>query len=166
MPRNFTMLAISIFVTACGTQSMPAAPMRVPAVTLANASTLPTATESYVYSPAGKRDPFTTVHARESDDKSPLQQWSLEQLNLKGTVTGTASPSAVILDPQSRAWLVRLGDYVGNKAGRVTSIERDQIVVTETIDGGGLFPQPIKLGQASAGSVDAQDHMIDVPPAK
>ena len=30
MPRNLTIFAISIAVTACGTQKTPAAPVRVP----------------------------------------------------------------------------------------------------------------------------------------
>src|SRR5436305_995393 len=111
----------------------------------------------------GKRDPFMTAHL---GGTTPIQQWPVDQFSLKGTVTGTASPSAVLLAPDSRAWLVRIGDYVGNNWGKVTSIERDQIVVTETIGGpqGYLYPQPIKLSLASPGSPEHQDHGSDVPP--
>ena len=123
------------------------------------------ALESYAHSPVDKRDPFTTIHQQVPDVKVGLQQWPLEQLNLKGTVTGIASPSAVILDPESHAWLVRIGDKVGNKDGKVTAIERDQIVVTEIIGGaeGRLFRQPIKLGLASPGALENQGHVIDLP---
>src|SRR5205823_11402964 len=118
----------------------------------------------YVYSPVGRRDPFMAPHQAAG---KPMR-WSVDQFRLKFTVTGTASPRAVIEDPDSRAWLVRIGDYVGNNWGKVTSIERDQIIVTETIGGpqGYLYPQPIKLSLASPGSTEHQDHVIDVPPRK
>jgi len=169
MPRILTLFAIAISVAACGTRHTPAArppPVRLATVDLTSASQSAPRTDAlYVYSPVGKRDPFMTAHL---GGTTPIQQWPVDQFSLKGTVTGTASPSAVLLAPDSRAWLVRIGDYVGNNWGKVTSIERDQIVVTETIGGpqGYLYPQPIKLSLASPCSTEHQDHVIDVPPRK
>ena len=79
---------------------------------------------------------------------TPLQRWSLDQLRLSLTITGTSSPMAMLEDPESRGWAVRLGDFVGKNWGKVTSIQRDLIVVTETITDhatGRVYPQNIKM---------------------
>ena len=142
------------------------APAPVPAVeSSAAAQPAPRSDALYVYSPVGKRDPFVATQRHEDREQTPLQKWSIDQFILKTTVTGTASPKAVIQDPESRAWLVSIGDYVGNKWGKVTSIESNQIVVTENI-GDGLLRQPLKLMFPSPGTIDGRDHMIDVPPRK
>jgi Tfp pilus assembly protein PilP len=172
MPRIHSLCAIVIAVTACGTQKMPSARRArapVPAVeSSAAAQPAPRSDALYVYLPVGKRDPFVATQRHEDREETPLQKWSIEQFILKTTVTGTASPKAVIQDPDSRAWLISIGDYVGNKWGKVTSIEADQIVVTENIGDavGRLHRQPLKLVLPSQGSVDGRDHMIDVPPRK
>ena len=113
-------------------------------------------TTMYVYSPIGKRDPFQNVFGNREDQPvrvegrkpTPLQRWSLDQLRLSLTVTGTSSPMAMLEDPENRGWPVRLGDFVGKNWGKVTSIQRDQIVVTETITDhstGRVYPQNIKI---------------------
>jgi type IV pilus assembly protein PilP len=113
-------------------------------------------TDIYVYSPIGKRDPFQNVFGNREDQPvrvegrkpTPLQRWSLDQLRLSLTVTGTSSPMAMLEDPESRGWPVRIGDFVGKNWGKVTSIQRDMIVVTETITDhstGRVYPQNIKI---------------------
>jgi type IV pilus assembly protein PilP len=113
-------------------------------------------TTMYVYSPIGKRDPFQNVFGNKENNPvrvegrkpSPLQRWSLDQLRLSMTVTGTSSPMAMLEDPENRGWPVRLGDFVGKSWGKVTAIQRDQIVVTETITDhatGRVYPQNIKI---------------------
>ena len=113
-------------------------------------------TTMYVYSPIGKRDPFQNVFGNREDQPvrvegrkpTPLQRWSLDQLRLSLTVTGTSSPMAMLEDPENRGWPVRLGDFVGKNWGKVTAIQRDQIVVTETITDhstGRVYPQNIKI---------------------
>jgi len=172
MLRISTYFAIAVAVAACGTQKTPPrrAPVRVPAVDLAASApqAAPTTDALYVYLPVGKRDPFMSHQQKAPGRTTRLQQWPVDQFSLKGTVTGIASPSAVILAPDSRAWLVRIGDYVGNNEGKVTSIDRDQIVVTETIGGpyGNLYPQPIKLDLSSPGSIENLEPVIGKPPGK
>ena len=64
------------------------------------------------------------------------------------TVTGTATPMAMVEDPDHRGWAVRLGDFIGKNGGKVTGIHRDEIVVTETIidhSTGRVYPQNVKL---------------------
>ena len=68
----------------------------------------------YVYSPIGKRDPFQNqsvtqqgfgrAHANPGRVKTPLEKWSLDQLKLSLTVTGTATPMAMVEDPDRRGW--------------------------------------------------------------
>ncbi len=112
----------------------------------------------YVYSPIGKRDPFQNQsitqqgfgrgNASTGRKKTPLEKWSLDQLKLSMTVTGTASPMAMVEDPDRRGWPVRLGDFIGQNGGKVTGIHRDEIVVTETITDhstGRVYPQNVKL---------------------
>jgi type IV pilus assembly protein PilP len=112
----------------------------------------------YVYSPIGKRDPFQNQSVLQQGFgraanspgrvKTPLEKWSLDQLKLSLTVTGTATPMAMVEDPDRRGWPVRLGDFIGQNGGKVTGIRRDEIVVTETITDhstGRVYPQNVKL---------------------
>ena len=80
--------------------------------------------------------------------KTPLEKWSLDQLRLSMTVTGTATPLAMVEDPDHRGWPVRLGDFIGQNGGKVTGIHRDEMVITETITDhstGRVYPQNVKL---------------------
>ena len=80
--------------------------------------------------------------------KTPLEKWPLDALKLSLTVTGTASPMAMVEDPEKRGWAVHLGDFIGQNGGKVTGIHRDEIVVTETITDhstGRVYPQNVKL---------------------
>jgi type IV pilus assembly protein PilP len=114
-------------------------------------------TNIYVYSPIGKRDPFQNQSVPQGFGraasnpgrvKGPLEKWGLDQLRLSMTVTGTATPLAMVEDPEHRGWPVRLGDFIGQNGGKVTGIHRDQVVITETITDhstGRVYPQNVKL---------------------
>ena len=112
----------------------------------------------YVYSPIGKRDPFQNQAVKQQGFgrgpanpgrvKTPLEKWGLDQLKLSLTVTGTATPMAMVEDPEHRGWPVRIGDFIGQNGGKVTGIHREEIVVTETITDhstGRVYPQNVKL---------------------
>jgi type IV pilus assembly protein PilP len=152
-------LAALLLAAACGS---PPPPPRKPA---AAAPAKPVEDEVkpdvpaniYVYSPIGKRDPFqnTTNVARGTSHvevrgraKTPLEKWPLDALKLSLTMTGTASPLAMVEDPEHRGWPVHLGDFVGQNGGKVTGIHRDELVVTETITDhatGRVYPVNVKL---------------------
>jgi type IV pilus assembly protein PilP len=114
-------------------------------------------TNIYVYSPIGKRDPFQNLSVPQGFGraapnpgraKMPLEKWGLDQLRLSMTVTGTATPLAMVEDPDHRGWPVRLGDFIGQNGGKVTGIHRDEVVITETITDhstGRVYPQNVKL---------------------
>ena len=160
MNRLRLLVALALLAAACGSPPPPprkAAPAAPAARTADETDTSQQQQTMYVYSPIGKRDPFMNVYgAREGSERlrpegrkaTPLQKWSLDQLRLALTVTGTASPMAMLEDPEMRGWPVRIGDFVGKNWGKVTSIQRDQIVVTETItdrNTGRVYPQNITI---------------------
>jgi type IV pilus assembly protein PilP len=157
--RSARGLALAAAVLASCTQAPPprrAAPPPAAPKPVVEEAAQAAPTTMYVYSPIGKRDPFLNTLGNkdqvavrvEGRKPTPLQRWGLDQLRLSMTVTGTASPMAMLEDPENRGWPVRIGDFVGKNWGKVTSIQRDQIVVTETITDhstGRVYPQSIKL---------------------
>jgi type IV pilus assembly protein PilP len=153
-------LAAALVTAACGAPPPPprrSAPTAAAAPKAIEDDTKPVApTSIYVYSPIGKRDPFQSqvvqagvAHLESKGrSKTPLEKWSLDQLKLSLTVTGTATPVAMVEDPEHRGWTVRLGDFIGQNGGKVTGIHRDEIIVTETITDhatGRVYPQNVKL---------------------
>ncbi len=162
MKRLPSLAICALFLSAaCGSPPAPARRPATPAAAVkpvAEDEVKPVApTSIYVYSPIGKRDPFqnmgvaTAGIARQEirgRTKMPLEKWSLDQLKLSMTVTGTASPLAMVEDPEHRGWPVRLGDFIGQNGGKVTGIHRDEVVITETITDhstGRVYPQNVKL---------------------
>jgi type IV pilus assembly protein PilP len=152
--------ALLLVLAACG--SPPPPPRRAPAPAAAakpadEDQKVDVPTNIYVYSPIGKRDPFqntaAVVHGTAHVDvrgraKTPLEKWPLDMLKLSLTMTGTASPLAMVEDPDHRGWPVHLGDFVGQNGGKVTGIHRDEVVVTETITDhstGRIYPVNVKL---------------------
>lgn len=154
-------LLAALVAAACGSPPPPprrlaAAPVAPKPVTDDEVKPLEP-TNIYVYSPIGKRDPFqnTTQIATGTSHievkgriKTPLEKWPLDSLKLSLTVTGTANPMAMVEDPDHRGWTVHLGDFIGQNAGKVTGIHRDEVIVTETITDhstGRVYPQNVKL---------------------
>jgi type IV pilus assembly protein PilP len=159
----FVSACVALLVAGCGSppppprRSAPAAAAAPKPVTDDDLKNQVPAT-IYVYSPIGKRDPFQNqsitqqgfgrANQNTGRKKTPLEKWSLDQLKLSMTVTGTATPLAMVEDPDRRGWPVRLGDFIGQNGGKVTGIHRDEIVVTETITDhstGRVYPQNVKL---------------------
>ena len=143
---------------ACGA---PPPPPRPPPPALPKAKVIEeekaaTPQSIYVYSPVGKRDPFQNVFAVKEvtpvkvpgAKPTPLQKYPIDRLKLSMTMTGTSSPLAMVEDPDGRGWTVRIGTFVGQNWGKVTSIQREQIIITETITDhatGRVYPSNIPL---------------------
>ena len=162
--RALVFACAALLAAACGS---PPPPPRRPAPAPAAAAPNPVTDDEvkalvpsniYVYSPIGKRDPFQNqavlqqgfgrANQNPGRVKTPLEKWALDQLRLSMTVTGTATPLAMVEDPDHRGWPVRLGDFIGQNGGKVTGIHRDEVVVTETITDhstGRVYPQNVKL---------------------
>jgi type IV pilus assembly protein PilP len=153
-------LAVFVGLAACGSPPPPprrAAPAPAPAKIIDDDSDKPKEPVNiYVYSPIGKRDPFTNVLSNKDltpvrvggHKPGPLEKFGLDSLRLALTITGTANPLAMVEDPDGRGWPVRLGDFIGTNSGKVTGIHRDEVIVTETITDhstGRVYPQNVKL---------------------
>ena len=160
MIRECSLFAIAVLALAC--DQKPAAKRTPEPVSLVKPDAPPVAPAEamYVYSPVAKRDPFQNKSAdyvvpppRPARSPTSLQKWTVDDFRVTFTLTGTATPRAVLEAPDQHSWLVGIGDYVGKHWGKVTAIERDQVTITETIGGPGghLYPQPIKLLIAAPG---------------
>ena len=162
MIRSRLLAAAAIACAACGTSAPPPprrpAPPPAPPKSAEDEAAPAAPVAMYVYSPIGKRDPFQNqavlqqgfgrANQNPGRVKTPLEKWALDQLRLSMTVTGTATPLAMVEDPDHRGWPVRLGDFIGQNGGKVTGIHRDEVVVTETITDhstGRVYPQNVKL---------------------
>ncbi len=136
-------LATALALAACDSPPPPSTRRPPPAAAAAQKGAAPAALapaeaqDTFVYSPIGKRDPFRSplddlIVTHSAESHCPLCRWGLDQLKLVAVVTGTGSPVAMVEDPDGVGHMLRSGTSVGKLGGRVTSIQRDLIVVTET----------------------------------
>jgi type IV pilus assembly protein PilP len=110
-----------------------------PAGTLAEAVPPSSPVPSWAYSPVGKRDPFRSYLAELRQQKQSGQErkieetekFELDQYQLRGLVTGTAQPSAMVEDPEGKGHVLHVGSKLGKNSGRVTRITSVAIIVTE-----------------------------------
>ena len=168
--------ALALLVAACGEEKRSAPPPRKVEVKAAPVAvveeTRAIAAESiYVYTPIGKRDPFQNVFAVKEVTRvkmpgrkpTALQKWTIDQLRLSMTMTGTSSPLAMLEDPEGRGHPVRVGDFIGQNWGKVTTIKRDQIVITESITDhatGRVYPSNITLKIPKSESEQRADELL------
>lgn len=174
-PTTLRLAAAAALFAACGSSAPPPRRALPPPAPVKVAEDDAAANQQpqtiYVYTPIGKRDPFQNVYAVKEVTQvkmpgrkpTPLQRWSLDQLRLTMAMTGTSSPLAMLEDPEGRGWPVRLGDFVGQNWGKVTSIQKDQIVVTETITDhatGRVYPSNIPIKMPRDANELRQDEML------
>lgn len=81
------------------------------------------------------RDPFrsvTEVRRRASAALiHPLQQYSVQQLQLLGIIWGIADPKALLKAPDGREYVIGVGTPVGTGDGKVVAILQDRVVIVE-----------------------------------
>jgi type IV pilus assembly protein PilP len=89
---------------------------------------------------------YTATHARSpfisNNDSSashmtsahPLQNYQVEQLSFKGTVTQGDNTWAFILAPDNKLYQVKLGDMIGNHYGKIINISSTTLVIREPVD--------------------------------
>jgi type IV pilus assembly protein PilP len=135
--------ALAVAAVACGGSAPAPAVKRPPSAPVAQKPLTPEplapeeAKDTFVYSPIGKRDPFRSpiddlLITTQIENHCPLCRWDVDQLKLVAVVTGTGSPVAMVEDPNGVGHMLRQGTAVGKLGGKVTSIQRDLVVVTET----------------------------------
>ncbi len=136
-------------VPACGDDEAPAiaptapavpgaqpAPRDAAAAAPATAPAASTAAEDLVvrrFRPA--RDPFRSVtELRRRSTSSlthPLQQYSVQQLELLGIIWGIADPKALLRAPDQREFVIGVGTPVGTGDGKVVAILQDRVIIVE-----------------------------------
>ncbi|MDO3376766.1 pilus assembly protein PilP [Geoalkalibacter halelectricus] len=141
-------LAVSMgLVTGCGEEPSsapqpsppaPRAPSPAPAEPAPVVEESPTEVREtkFVYNPEGRRDPFRSLleirtPVARTEPETPLQQYDLTQLRLIGAIVGTDNPRAMVLAPDGKTYIVRVGTKIGKNNGSVVRVEQNRIVVEE-----------------------------------
>ena len=113
----------------------PVKQMATPSVQAAQTPSSTTAgTSSYYYNPAGKPDPFEPFDiskVRPTTALTPLQQFSLDQLTVRGIIWGLSNAKAIIEDPTGKTYIVGIGTKIGKNNGVIIRILNEKIVVLE-----------------------------------
>lgn len=104
--------------------------------------------ETFEYSAQGLRDPFSTpAPDRDSGNgkgpdpnrrKEALEAFPLDSLNMVGTIGAGSNLIGLVMGPDKVTYRVRIGNYMGQNDGRITSIGEDRIEMVELVpDGAG-----------------------------
>jgi len=106
------------------------------------------------YEASGKRDPFrsflATTTIEDIDEemaKDPKRRYEVRQYSLTGIIWNVDAPMALIEDPQGIGHVLEVGQYLGNKWGKVREIRDNSVIVVEerTTTDGEILPKPILL---------------------
>ena len=91
------------------------------------------APDTFVYNPAGKRDPFKqfdfSARPQNPNAGTPLERYSLGQLRLTAVIIDpkTGAPTALVEDSTGKGYPIKIGAKIGDQGGSVVAIEADQI---------------------------------------
>jgi len=93
----------------------------------------------FIYSGAGKRDPFRSYLAEFSKDTNtfasrcvgPLGKYEIEQMRLVAVITGLEDPVAMVEVPGGEGVVVRRMQCIGKNGGVVAAVRTGEVVVTE-----------------------------------
>jgi Tfp pilus assembly protein PilP len=118
------------------------APKKVAAVRSAEAPIEPDfggSAGSFTYDAAGSRDPFRSVEWEEKGrrallgtDRSPLEQYDVNQMSLLAVIWNTGTARALVQDPAGKSYIIGNGTRMGRNEGRITAINDNLVVVKET----------------------------------
>lgn len=98
------------------------------------------------YQSARLRSPFETTQAVTKEGRAnPLQAYPVTMLRFAGTVSGTNETMAYVLTPDNMVWQVRVGDRIGDHAGKIIAIDQGQITVMEMDQEAGKAPTGRKV---------------------
>lgn len=108
--------------------------------------TLNIKSDGYIYRHEGRPDPFKPFVSvkksatnlldpneivEEETTYSGMQLFEPGQLNLVGVMMTKSDPLALVEDQTKKGYVLRLGSLIG-KRGKVTAIEANQVIITET----------------------------------
>ncbi len=93
--------------------------------------------QAYSYDPSGRREPFNPLVQSGKGAGGPirtvppLQRVGLTEMNLIGIIWGGFGYTAMVRTPDGKGYTIRRGTRIGPNNGVVTSITKNEIVVTE-----------------------------------
>jgi type IV pilus assembly protein PilP len=91
----------------------------------------------YVYNPIGTRDPFNNPLRAMEDvadtglPLTPLQKFDLAQLRLIGLIIGKGEPRAMVIAPDKKSFILKVGTKVGKNSGEVVAVTTTSVQVKE-----------------------------------
>lgn len=134
-------LSVPFFLTACKGDEprQPAAVVKKRPPRRAKAPVIKTKTKAETAPlPIGsiERNPFKPFTARSGgpiveQPKTPLQRYQVGQFKLVAVIWGIDPPVGMVETPDGKGYVVRQGDLIGDRNGRVARIKRDRVVVVE-----------------------------------
>lgn len=111
--------------------------------------------QNFEYTSQDLRDPFRLIDSRRPDENSeeinqnstgpkpiidrprePLEEFPLDTLRLKGTLTKDGTIWGLIFAPDNTVHRVLEGHYIGQNHGRITLVADDKIELTEIVPDG------------------------------
>ncbi|MCP3676624.1 MAG: hypothetical protein GY721_03245 [Deltaproteobacteria bacterium] len=76
--------------------------------------------------------PFTmSAGLKVVQPRTPLQRYQVGQLKLVAVIWGIDPPVGMLETPDGKGFVVRRGDLVGDRNGKVSRVKRDRVVVVE-----------------------------------
>ena len=90
----------------------------------------------YVYSPAGRRDPFMPIVIKEEKKalagaKAPLERFPVNEFKLAGIVWGGLGYHAMLEGPDGKGYFIRVGTKIGPNQGVVKKITQTTMIIEE-----------------------------------
>lgn len=104
--------------------------------------------ETFVYLPGSRRSPFSPSQEAEAEQvaqdenglspdfnrrKEELEQFPLDSIRMVGTVDLSDTTWGLVKTKDKTIYRVKVGNYMGQNHGQVTSISEDKIELTEII---------------------------------
>jgi type IV pilus assembly protein PilP len=140
--------------TSCGRaqpESMPADVKSEQQTRASEQSTDEAIPQQYSYQAVGKRNPFQSYFEEIRPDestrrRSKLERLELDQLKLVAVMIGTASPRAMVEDPDGRGHVVKVGTLIGRNGGQIKRIGARHVVIHEEVrTPSGRFVHPVTM---------------------
>ena len=147
--RQQFIMAISVIaclalLSGCGEEQAPVQPVKpkttvkppvaaakVPQVQEAEATP---AEVKFVYQIEGRRDPFVPLVATKKTAEffeNPLEAFDVPQFQVKAVIVGMGETKAMVMAPDGRGYILKVGMRLGKANGLIKDINRERILVEE-----------------------------------
>lgn len=146
-----SLILTALVLASVGFAADPPETAKAPDIKAAGADTL-FRTETYVYEPAGRRDPFKSLVQKKGEGSGVTDVSALDasNLTLSGIIWGPSGRLALVNDTQGVGYIIKPGDQViGGKVFAIT----DTSVIFEQGDPGSTvkFVVPLTVSNSKGG---------------